>query len=87
MTEERDAWIHMVGEDEAAGDLAALYHRTRDRRTGKVDNILRIHGQRPRTLEAHWLLYRTVMYGRSGLSRAEREMVAVVASAANRCHY
>jgi AhpD family alkylhydroperoxidase len=27
------------------------------------------------------------MFGKSGLSRAEREMVATVVSAANRCHY
>lgn len=31
-------------------------------------------------------LYQEVMLGESALSRAEREMVAVVVSAANRCY-
>jgi alkylhydroperoxidase family enzyme len=77
----------MVREDEATGVLAGLYEQVRDRRTGLVDNIMRIHGLNPETLRAHDLLYRTVMYGRSGIPRVEREMVAVVVSAINRCHY
>ena len=36
---------------------------------------------------AHLQLYRTVMFGPSGLTRAEREAVAVCVSAANDCHY
>jgi alkylhydroperoxidase family enzyme len=33
------------------------------------------------------LLYVTVMRGESDLSRAQREMIAVVVSTANQCHY
>ncbi|MCI0690359.1 MAG: carboxymuconolactone decarboxylase family protein [Sporichthyaceae bacterium] len=85
---ERDAWIHMPtsSEADADGDLGALYRRLRDPRTGEVDNILRIHGQHPATLAAHYELYRVLMHGRSGLSRRQREMVAVVVSAINQCH-
>jgi uncharacterized peroxidase-related enzyme len=82
-----DAWIHMVEEDEAEGDLLDLFDEMRDPSTGQVDHILRIHGQHPETLRAHWLLYRTVMYGRSGITRPEREMIGVVVSALNGCHY
>lgn len=32
-------------------------------------------------------LYRTVMYGKHGLSRVERELIAVVVSAVNQCQY
>jgi alkylhydroperoxidase family enzyme len=84
---ERDAWIHMVGEDEAQGELQALYAQLVDPHTGQIDNILRIHGQHPATLRAHYLLYRTLMYGTSGVPRPEREIIAVVVSALNRCHY
>lgn len=83
----RDAWIHMVEEHEAQGELREYYDQMRDRETGKVDNILRIHGQHPATLYAHYLLYKTLMYGKSGIRRPEREMLAVVVSALNRCHY
>ncbi len=82
-----DAWIHMVEEDEAEGELKEYYDQMRDPRTGEVDNILRIHGQHPATLHAHYLLYKTLMYGRSGVTRQEREMIAVVVSALNHCQY
>jgi alkylhydroperoxidase family enzyme len=52
-----------------------------------VDNILAIHSLNPASLGAHVDLYKVCMFGPSGLSRAQREMVAVVVSAANRCHY
>ena len=51
------------------------------------DNILRIHGIHPRTMRQHYDLYLELMRGPSPLSRIQREMIAVVASAANRCHY
>jgi alkylhydroperoxidase family enzyme len=41
----------------------------------------------PATLTASMQMYRTTMFGPSGLSRAEREMLATVVSWANRCFY
>jgi alkylhydroperoxidase family enzyme len=51
------------------------------------DNILRIHGVHSRTMRQHYDLYRELMYGRGPLSRIQREMIAVVVSAENDCHY
>ncbi len=51
------------------------------------DNILRIHGVHSRTMRQHYDLYRQLMYGRGPLSRIQREMIAVVVSAENRCRY
>ncbi len=51
------------------------------------DNILRIHGVNPPVLKGHLALYRAVMHGPSPLSRMQREMLAVVVSAHNECHY
>jgi alkylhydroperoxidase family enzyme len=51
------------------------------------DNILRIHGVHSRTMRQHYELYRQLMYARGPLSRAQREMIAVVVSAANGCRY
>jgi alkylhydroperoxidase family enzyme len=51
------------------------------------DHILASHSLNPRVLRAHVLLYRTIMFGPSGLSRSEREAIAVAVSAANDCHY
>lgn len=51
------------------------------------DNILQIHGVHSRTMRQHFEFYRELMYSRGPLSRMQREMIAVVVSAANRCHY
>jgi len=51
------------------------------------DNILRIHGVHSRTMRQHYDLYRELMYGRGPLSRIQREMIAVVVSAQNKCRY
>ncbi len=51
------------------------------------DHILASHSLNPAALKAHLALYRTIMFGPSNLSRAEREAVAVAVSAMNRCHY
>jgi alkylhydroperoxidase family enzyme len=52
-----------------------------------VDNIMKIHGLSPPSLAGHSKLYKTLMKGESDLTRAQREMIAVVVSTLNRCHY
>lgn len=56
-------------------------------RVSDRDNIIRIHGVHSRTMRLHYELYRELMYGAGPLSRVQREMIAVVVSAANDCHY
>ena len=51
------------------------------------DNIIQIHGVHSRTMRQHFELYRELMYSRGPLSRIQREMIGVVVSAANNCHY
>ncbi len=80
------AWIRVISEAEAEGELAEQY-RDLIEPWGGVDHILTIHSLHPESLAAHVHLYRTLMYGKGPLSRVQREMIAVVASAANRCHY
>ena len=81
------AWIDAVNEPAASGLLGELYAKETDPHTGLVDNILKVHSLHPETLRAHIDLYRTVMYGRSAITRAEREMIGVVVSKINSCHY
>ena len=56
-------------------------------RVADRDNIIRIHGVHSRTMKCHYELYKELMRGRSPLTRAQREMIAVVVSVANECHY
>jgi alkylhydroperoxidase family enzyme len=76
----------MIDEDKADGELKALYGRLTEP-WGGVDNILKIHSLNPASLRGHFEFYKTLMRGRSPLDRTRREMIAVVVSAANRCHY
>ena len=80
------AWIEETLPEDAEGDLGDLYARVAEA-DGSVDHILRIHGINPRSLGDHFDLYVTAMRRSSPLSRAQREMIAVVVSAINECHY
>ncbi len=80
------ARIRVIPPAEAAGELAECYAQMKDA-NGNVANILAVHSLSPAALRAHYGLYKTLMFGRSELSRAQREMIAVVVSTANQCHY
>ena len=80
------AWIEVIQEHEADDELAEYYSEITEP-WGGVDNILKIHSLNLPSMRAHQDMYVTLMRGRSELSRPQREMIAVVASAANRCHY
>jgi uncharacterized peroxidase-related enzyme len=79
-------WIRTVSTDAARGKLAQLYAAA-VARAGKVFAIVRAMSLAPDTLQASMALYRQLMFGASELSRAQREMLAVVVSRANSCHY
>jgi uncharacterized peroxidase-related enzyme len=54
---------------------------------GLVPNVLRTFSRNTEKLRAFSQYYNTLMLAPSGLSKLEREMVAVVVSSANRCFY
>lgn len=80
------AWIKVISLEEATGKLKELYQKYVEP-DGVVDNILMIHSLNVKSLKTHYDMYAHLMRGKSDLSRAQREMIAVVASAANQCHY
>ena len=80
------SWIDEIAVDEADGRLAGIYGDLVEKR-GKVANILKVHSLNPAAMQGHLDLYMTLMFGKSGLSRLEREAIAVVVSANNDCDY
>ena len=80
------SWIEVVEAGEADGKLAEMYDALIKQR-GKVSNILEVHSLNPDAMKNHLDLYMTLMFGKSGLSRLEREAIAVVVSASNDCEY
>ena len=78
--------LRLIDVGEATGDLKREYDAA-VRRAGKVFNIVKAMCLRPAVLRRSMDLYREIMFGPSELSRAERELLAVVVSRANDCHY
>jgi uncharacterized peroxidase-related enzyme len=78
--------IRLIGEAEADGLLKEEYDAAVER-AGKVFNILTAMSRNPRVLRASIELYREIMFGESGLSRRERELIATVTSSAQDCYY
>ena len=54
---------------------------------GMIPNVLRAYAWNIEQLNGFTALYNTLMLGESGLSKLEREMIAVVDSSINRCFY
>jgi uncharacterized peroxidase-related enzyme len=79
-------FLRLIDEDEATGLLKEEYDAGL-KRAGKVFNVVKAMSLRPGVLRRSMQLYREAMFGPSGLSRIERELLAVVVSRANDCHY
>lgn len=80
-------WIRWIRDEEATGALRRFYDEAVNR-AGRIWNIVRIMSLRPQALTTSIGLYLSVVQTRSPrLGRAEREMIAVVVSQANACHY
>jgi alkylhydroperoxidase family enzyme len=78
--------LRLISEDEAEGLLREEYDAAIGR-AGKVFNILKAMSLNPAVLQASMQLYQAIMFGESGLSRRERELLATVTSAEQSCHY
>ncbi len=67
-------------------DLKALFAKCIEK-LGYVPNVYSALSLRPQRLRNFVALYNEIMLAPSGMTRLEREMVAVVVSSANRCYY
>lgn len=67
-------------------DLRLVWSKCVDK-LGYVPNVLSAYSLRPQRLRNFMTIYNEIMLSPSGLSKLEREMVAVVVSSANRCYY
>ena len=78
--------LRLIDVHEATNELKVEYDAA-VRRAGKVFNIVKAMSLRPAVLRRSMDLYRELMFGASGLTRRERELLAVVVSRENDCHY
>lgn len=83
------AHVSRLGVPDAASldeDLQAIWRKCVEK-LGFVPNVYAAYSLRPQRLRNFMALYNEIMLSDSGLSKLEREMVAVVVSSANRCYY
>lgn len=68
-------------------DHIAKYFGVCDDKLGYVPNVLRAYAFDETKFDAFSAMYNDLMLGESGLSKLEREMIAVVVSSINKCFY
>jgi len=84
--DERRTWLRVPDEAELPPEVLELWQPSLEK-LGFVPNVLRLYALRPDNLVAWNAWYEVAMKGESGLTKAEREMIAVVVSVANDCAY
>lgn len=80
------ARIKVIHPEEAKGHLKEIYTEIQQNR-GQIAEVHKIQSLRPESIIKHMDLYMELMYSKSELSRAQRELMAVVVSKTNNCNY
>lgn len=84
--EPRISWLPVPAEKDLPDDVRGLFERAREK-LGLVPNVFRCYSFRPTHFLKWRALYDELLRGESGLTPAQRETIAVVVSAQNRCYY
>lgn len=78
--------IPLPTREELPEDLQKFFGKC-DQKLGMVPNVLAAYSHNPEQLRTFSRFYNTLMFGESGLSELEREMIAVAVSSTNHCFY
>jgi uncharacterized peroxidase-related enzyme len=87
MTRRRKLTALDLGPDDRLDPDVEAYFAKCKEKLGFVPNVLRAYAFDNAKLKAFIMMADDLMLGDSGLSRAEREMIAVAVSTINHCHY
>lgn len=77
------AWIQVIHEDEATGELGEYYDNKKGKRVSNIQKIMSLNPGAMVAIEA----FQSTWQEHGALTVMHREMVAVVTSALNRCQY
>jgi uncharacterized peroxidase-related enzyme len=86
MTDDTGSWFPVPASDELPDDLRGLFAKARER-IGFVPNVFRAYAFRPERLRLWFSHFKAVHEPTDDLDAADRELIAVVVSSANRCLY
>lgn len=84
--ERPDAWVRVPSGDELPEQVEETI-RPISEKVGFVPNIARLLAITPQHFVRWWSYFDELMRGPSGLSKTQREMIAVVVSVEARCPY
>ncbi len=87
MTEKKEPTALNLPQVDPLPEDTQKYFDLCDDKLGMVPNVLRAYAFDIDKLNAFTAMYNDVMLAHSGISKLEREMIAVVVSQANHCHY
>ena len=82
----RDAWLPIPDGDALPDEVDTTIRPISDK-IGFVPNIARLLALTPRHFVGWWSYFDELMRGESGLTKTQREMLAVVVSVEARCPY
>jgi len=82
----RTTALDLAPPDPLPEEVAELFAKCQEK-LGLVPNVLVAYAHNPERLRAFSQMYNTLMLAGSGLTRLEREMIAVAVSSINRCWY
>ena len=85
-TDSRPTALDLPAVDPLPEDIAAYFAKCKEK-LGLVPWVLRAYAFAPEKLRAFSAMYNDLMLGEGGLTKLEREMIAVVVSSVNRCFY
>ena len=81
------AWIKMISDEDANSELREALDLARTPH-GTVDNVMRVHSLRPKTMKGHVLLYRSLLHEPSNsLPEWLQETIGSYVSMLNNCDY
>ncbi len=78
--------IEVINYKNSQDELREIYDDLIEKR-GQLANVHMIQSLNPQSVVKHMDLYLTVIFGKSPLSRPQREMIAVIVSKNNNCDY
>src|SRR6478672_7952807 len=86
MSDQPISRLNVPAEQTLPDDTQAMFAEMRIK-PGFVPNVYRAYSLRPQQLRGFIALYDAIMTEASGITKAEREMIAVAVSAQNHCFY
>ena len=79
-------YVNTIPYEESDGELKEVYDMLLKSR-GRIPNVQAVSSLKPNIMKTLMVPVGSVMFDEYGVSRAERDMVAAVVSATNKCQY